>query len=377
MIPPAAITEEVLKTRRGARTAVRHAPRRVPSPRGPSRAGLGSAALGVLAFSLTIPATVLALDGLDPYLIGIGRAGVATVLAVLVIAFTALRGTMVRPLGPQWAGLLVAGLGVVFGFPVLSTLALDHGASSAHAAIVVGLLPAATAVLATLRAGERPSAVFWVASAAGAVCVSGFALVRAGGRFAPADLLLFGALLSGALGYAEGGRLARDMPGRLVICWALVLTGPLSVPLTVGLLAAGDPRWSGKALAGFAYVSVVSMFLGFFAWYAGLGRAGVARASQLQLAQPLLTLAWSALLLGERIDGFTGIAAVGVLACVAATQWARVRAAGPQLLPDPAPQILRDVTSERTMGEQVSQTGDRVGVAGDRTADMGDRTAER
>ena len=79
----------------------------------------------------------------------------------------------------------------------------------------------------------------------------------------------------------------------------------------------------GKALIGFGYVSVASMFLGFFAWYGGLGRAGVARASQVQLAQPMLTLGWSALFLGEHIDAFTGLAAVAVLGCVAWTQRAR------------------------------------------------------
>ena len=43
------------------------------------------------------------------------------------------------------------------------------------------------------------------------------------------------------------------------------------------------------------------MFLGFFAWYAGLARGGVARIGQVQLAQPVLTLGWSAALLGEHV----------------------------------------------------------------------------
>jgi drug/metabolite transporter (DMT)-like permease len=157
----------------------------------------------------------------------------------------------------------------------------------------------------------------------------------------PADLLLFGALLAAAVGYAEGGRLARAMPGWQVISWALVLTGPVSIPVTLWLLATTDPRWTGQAAAGFAYVSAFSMFLGFFAWYAGLARAGIARASQVQLAQPLLTIAWSALLLGEHIDPVTGVAAVAVLACVAWTQRARISAG------------LPDVTSQRTMGDIV------------------------
>jgi drug/metabolite transporter (DMT)-like permease len=283
--------------------------------------GLGLAGLGVLAFSFTFPATVLALDGLDPYLIGIGRAATAALLATVALA----AGRAPRPRGGQWAGLAAAGAGVVFGFPVLSTLALDRGASSAHAAVVIGLLPAATAVLAAVRAGERPPAAFWLASATGALCVSGFALSRGAGHLTPADLLLFGALLAGAVGYTEGGRLAREMPGWRVISWALVLTAPISVPVTAVLLATGHPHWSGRALAGFCYVSVVSMFVGFFAWYAGLGRAGIARAGQTQLVQPVLTLAWSALLLGEPVGAGTWLVAIAVLGCVAWTQRARSR----------------------------------------------------
>jgi drug/metabolite transporter (DMT)-like permease len=83
-------------------------------------------------------------------------------------------------------------------------------------------------------------------------------------------------------------------------------------------LHAGTTAW-----LGFAYVSVISMFLGFFAWYAGLARGGVARVGQVQLAQPVLTLVWSALVLGESIGAFTAVAALVVLASVAATQRAR------------------------------------------------------
>lgn len=288
------------------------------APRG---AGLRLAALGVLAFSFTLPGTVFALDGLDPYLVGVGRSAAAAVLAA--VALLAVRAR--PPRRDQWAGLAVAAAGVVFGFPVLSTLALDQGASSAHAAVVVGLLPAATAVCGVLRAGERPSGAFWLAGAAGTACVTGFTAVRGGGHFTPADLLLFGALVAAAAGYTEGGRLARDMPGWRVISWALLLAAPITVPVTGWLLAATDPVWTGRAVLGFGYVSAVSAYLGFFAWYEGLARAGIARGGQVQLAQPMLTLLWSGLLLGEAVDAATALAAFAVLVCVALTQRARVR----------------------------------------------------
>ncbi|MFI6523053.1 DMT family transporter [Spirillospora sp. NPDC050679] len=289
----------------------------------PSKAlgGLGLAALGVLIYSFTLPSTAIGLEGLDPYLIGVGRSAAVTVLAALALLAVRAR----PPRRDQWAGLAVAGGGVIFGFPLLSTLALDRGASSAHSAVVVGLLPAVTAVAAVLRAGERPSRAFWLASMGGAICVTTFAVVRGAGHVTGADLLLFGALVAAALGYAEGARLTREMPGWRVISWALILTAPVNVPVTLWLLATTDPQWTGRTTLAFGYVALFSAYLGFFAWYEGLARAGIARASQVQLAQPVMTLTWSWLFLGDEIDAATILAALGVLVCVALTQRTRVR----------------------------------------------------
>jgi phosphoribosylaminoimidazole-succinocarboxamide synthase len=71
-------------------------------------------------------------------------------------------------------------------------------------------------------------------------------------------------------------------------------------------------------------VAAVSALLGFFPWYAGLARGGVAQIGQVQLIQPLLTLAWSALLLGEHVGVATLVASIAVLASVVATQRTRV-----------------------------------------------------
>jgi drug/metabolite transporter (DMT)-like permease len=298
--------------------------------------GLAAAALGVLAFSFTIPATAFALRGFGSYTIGLGRAAVAAVLAV--VALRLMRSP--RPRGRQWPSLAVVAGGVVFGFPVLSTLALDHGASASHAAVVIGLLPVTTSVFAVVRVGERPSWLFWAASVAGAGCVVAFTLRNGPGRLSVADLFLLGALVTAGLGYAEGGRLARNMPGGAVVSWALILAAPVTVPVTAVLLVAEPPRWSAQAVAGLAYLAAVSMFFGFFAWYSGLAKAGVARASQVQLAQPLLTLVWSWLLLGDHAGMSTVTAAAGVLVCVMLAQRARVS---------------RDMTSSSAARRTVSQ----------------------
>jgi drug/metabolite transporter (DMT)-like permease len=282
--------------------------------------GLALGALGILAFSFSLPATKLAVADLDPWFVAFGRAAVAGLLAVAVVVL----GRAPRPSAAQWRGLVLVALGVVVGFPLLTSIAL-RDLPSAHGAVVIAVLPAATAVMAVLRAGERPSLPFWVASATGLVAVVAFAATRGAGGIEPADGLLLAAVVVCALGYAEGGRIARDLGGTRTICWALVLALPLSVAAAAAAGAPAEPGAGVGATAwlGFAYVSLFSMFLGFFAWYAGLARGGVARIGQVQLAQPVLTLAWSALLLGEVVGAGEAIAAAAVLACVVATQRAR------------------------------------------------------
>lgn len=293
--------------------------------------------MGILAFSFTLPATRVAVGQLDGTVVGLGRALVAAVLAAAVLRATR------QPLPPRrlWGRLAVVSLGVVLGFPLFSALALTMVPAS-HGAVVVGLLPAATALMAVLRAGERPSSAFWASSLLGLAAVTAFAAAMGAGRPQLADGLILLAVGLGALGYAEGGALARELGAWQVICWALVGAAPFLAPVVVLRvfergLSAGPAAW-----AGFAYVSVVSQFLGFFAWYRGLAQGGVARVGQLQLAQPVLTLLWSALLLGERLSLATAAAAGAVLASVALTQRARVRLPGGSEQPDARRALLPD-----------------------------------
>jgi drug/metabolite transporter (DMT)-like permease len=282
-------------------------------------AGLLWGALGVLAFSFTLPATRLAVAELDGTVVGLGRAIVAGILAMLLLAATR------QPIPPRrlWFGLSIVAFGCVLGFPLFSAIALKT-VPAAHGAVIIGLLPAATAIMAVIRGGERPSAAFWVASLCGLVAVLFFAVAQGAGRPQIADGLILIAVILGALGYAEGGVLARELGAWQVISWALVLSAPVLVPIVAIRIAQVGVSAGPGAWFGFAYVSVVSMFLGFFAWYRGLAIGGVARVGQIQLIQPILTLLWSALLLGETVTPATVVAALAVLASVAFTQRTRV-----------------------------------------------------
>lgn len=275
---------------------------------------------GVLAFSLSFPATKVALPAFGPIITGLGRAVVAA--AVAGAALFIVRAPL--PNRTVWRRLAVVSGGVVVGFPLLSAVALQQ-VDAAHAAVLAGLMPTATAIVAVVRGGERPSRGFWLAAAAGLAAVLVFAAVRGAGRPTWADLLLLIAIAAVGVGYAEGGALSRTMPGWQVIAWAVVLAVPVLLPLSAYSVLVDPPRHpAATAWLGLAYVSLVSMFLGFVWWYRGLAMGGVARIGQLQLAQPVLTLGWAALLLGEHIDVITGVAALAVLAATGATQRSRV-----------------------------------------------------
>ncbi len=280
-------------------------------------AGLVLGATGVLIFSFTFPATKFALQGLSPWFIAFGRAAVAAALACVAL----LLRRAGRPTRRQARRLAVVAGGVVVGFPLFSSLALQT-TGSAHGAIVIALLPAATAVAAVALAGERPGLLFWLATLAGVGIVTGFAVSESSGSVSAGDLYLLAAVAVCGVGYAEGGALSRELGAIETICWALVLSLPLTLVVSALTLPASLP--SGKVLAGFAYVAVGSMFLGFFAWYGGLARGGVARVGQLQLFQPLLTVGWSALVLSEQIGWLALVCGVGVIASVAVGQRARV-----------------------------------------------------
>lgn len=136
---------------------------------------------------------------------------------------------------------LLGGLGVVVGFPLLSAVALQT-IDSGRAAVILGLLPAVTAIFAQLTGGE--------------------------GSYTPTPPVLFGMF----------------------------------------------------------YIAVVSQLLGFFAWYGGLARGGIGRIGQIQQVQPILTIVWSAFLLGEPLGPETYLVGIVIAGFVWLAQ--RVRTAG-------------------------------------------------
>lgn len=277
--------------------------------------GLFWGLVGVVVFSFTVIFTRVAVGdgGLSPLFVGTGRAVVAAVLAGVALAVTGQRW----PRGRQWVRLVVIAGGIVVGFPMLTSYALTRTEAS-HGAVIIALLPAATAAAAVWRGHERPPRRFWIAAGLGAVAAVGFAVVQGGGlRWHGADALLVGAVLAAAIGYAEGGLLARELGAWQTVSWALVVAAPVMVALAGFALWQHPPRATAGEWLAFVYLGVMSMFLGFFAWYRGLAIGPMASVSQVQLVQPVMTIAWAGLFLGERIGVVTVLGGFAVIGCAA------------------------------------------------------------
>ena len=279
--------------------------------------GLWLGLLGVTIFALTLPMTRLAVGTPDaPQMSGVfialGRAVVAAVLSAGFLAAT--RAPL--PRREDWLPLAITAAGVVFGFPLFTSVAMRY-VEAVHASVIVGVLPLATAAVGAWLHRQRPSVGFWACAALGSALVVAFAVLRSGSAgvaIHPADALLLAAMACAAVGYGYGARLSQHMRAEHVICWALLISLPMTLPVAFATLPTAPLQAS--AWWGFAYVAVFSMWLGFFAWYRGLALGGTVRVSQVQLVQPFLGMLFAVPLLGERLDAVTVGFGVAVIATV-------------------------------------------------------------
>ena len=273
--------------------------------------GLVLGLIGVTIFAGTLPATRIAVASFDAGFLTFGRALIAGIAAAICLI------VMKKRFPKQHFGaLLFAGLALVFGFPGFMTLAMFTVPAS-HGGVVLGILPLATAVFATILAGERPSPLFWACGLLGAALIVIFTLRDGGWGFAIGDLWLLAAGITAPAGYVVSGKLSRHMPGWEVICWALILYLPISAIGTAFFWQTDYLSAPAPQMWAFGYVSLGSMFLGFFAWNTGLQLGGIAKVGQLQLLQTFITLAIAAVFVGEQITlEMLGFAAAVLLVVV-------------------------------------------------------------
>jgi drug/metabolite transporter (DMT)-like permease len=252
--------------------------------------------IGILIFSLTLPVSKIAVLSFDPYFIAFGRATLAGAVALVYLLYK----KEIMPSKADFAKFVVIALGVIFGFPIFTTIAMVEGSSS-HGAVILGMMPLASTVIGVIRFKERPSLGFWLVSLLGAGLVVVYALLKSSGDFTYIDGLLVVGGICACVGYVEGGELSRKMNPRSVISWALVISLPVNIVMSyvtfnTQYVHAGPIAWTS-----FLYLSLFSMFIGFFFWYEGLAVGGIARVSQVQLLQPFCTLVVASVLLGDSL----------------------------------------------------------------------------
>lgn len=277
----------------------------------PQAMGMALGLIGVAIFGVTLPMTHIALGGFSPFFITFGRAVIASIAAGLTLL-------LMRKKWPQGQGaiLLGAGICVVYGFPIFSTTAMQTIPAS-HGGVILGILPLLTSIFAALVDGERPGPAFWAYGLAGAALVVFFSIRDSGFHLQTGDVWLFLAAVTASLGYVLSAKVSRIIPGWEVISWALVITAPLSVVATLLVMKDGIQAPTPAELGALSYLGLMSMFAGFIFWNAGLALGGIARVAQVQLLQTFVTLAVSAVLLGEVISPST----IGFAVAVALIVW--------------------------------------------------------
>ncbi len=287
-----------------------------PSAKDAAR-GFALGALGVLIFAMTLPMTRLAVGPasapqLPPEFVTAARAALAGLLSLAYLAWVG----AAWPARTHWVALAVCAVGTVLGFPLFLALALRH-VDAMHAAVVTGVLPLGTAVAASIYLRQRASRAFWFCALLGCALVLAFAALKGQGRLTAADGLLLLSVASASVGYVAGAQVSAKLPAEQVICWVLVCSLPLTLPASWATWPDAVATVRPSAWLGLAYVTLFSMWLGFFAWYRGLALGGVMRVSQVQLLQPFLSLLFAVPVLGERLDATTVLFATAMLFVVA------------------------------------------------------------
>ena len=252
--------------------------------------------VGIAIFSLTLPFTQMAVNEMSPFFLAFGRASIAGICALILLLFNKSK----FPNRVQIKKLIIIVVGVVYGFPIFTSIAMTTLPSS-HSGIVLGILPLAMSLFAAIKYKEKPSLSFWLTSIFGTFMVISYTFMDNDGSLIIEDLWLLFAILFAAIGYSEGGILSKEMGSIAVISWALVISLPINLFASYVFYETSYATISFQAFMSLMYVGLFSMFIGFFFWYNGIAIGGISRVGQVQLIQPFLTIIGAYFLTNEKI----------------------------------------------------------------------------
>ena len=293
----------------------------------PHTRGIAKGFFAVVLFAMTVPMTKLALPFFSPELIASFRAFIAGLLALIVINLN----DWPLPTKKIVAWLLLAGIGVVVGFPYLLSYSLVN-LSAANMGVVLAGLPLMTSVFAVVIMKERNGLRFWISAGLGTLILLIFFMngATSSGWDAQTLGILFLMLMFGGLGYSAGAKAAKSIGGWQTICWMLALYLPLS-SISIGFyagneafisrftLAINDPTQQYElwvSISGLLYLAVISQWWGFRFWYQAMAEAGAGRISQIQLLQPFLTLLFAVIFLAESFAFEQGLFALLIVLAI-------------------------------------------------------------
>lgn len=271
--------------------------------------------IGMLFFACTLPVTQLVVREIDWWQAWSLRASLGS-LGALAIWTT---GMLPKINSQQLRLLVITTAGIMFGFPVLVSWAMTN-VPAGHGGIVTGLMPLVTAIFSALLFRDHQTKLFWAGGAMGAVLVAAYSLNFDGtaAELYWGDLLLVGAVISAALGYAIGAQLTHALTGAGVVCWANIIAAVITIPIALFSLTQLEvDKLSPAGVGGIFYLGLGSQLTGFFFWYSGLARGGPGRVSQVMLLMPFATLLISTWLLAENITVRDVGYCVAVFICVA------------------------------------------------------------
>lgn len=288
-------------------------------------------ALGVPVIAAAITATVI--WGLTPAMTKIAVAEVdalsvgflRTVIAAPICLVVALLIRLKLPTSAgEWGLMLSSALGCYIAFPVLFTFG-QAATTTAHAALIIAMMPIFTGLLAAIVERRRPSKGWWAGSSLAFAGV----LVLVGSRFGYAtpgvslqgDLFCLGSAVCGSAGYIAGSRLTSTIGTWGTTFWGLAFSGVLSAAIL--LLAPSPTDWSavsGIGLATIGYLAICGSILGYVTWYWALARGGAMRIGPIQFLLPVIALAVAVLGLGETLTIPLMISAVAIMCGIAVAQ---------------------------------------------------------
>lgn len=223
-----------------------------------------------------------------PLLVAAVRVGPSS-LVLLALGLAASRW---RPHGVEWwrtAALGMANFGLFFPLLIVSVYRLPGGVAAA----VGGLQPLLVAGISWVFVRRRPSRLELLVGVVAAVGV-GLVVIRPGAGLDPVGVL---AAVAANVSFAAGVVMTKRFsapPSRIAATgWQLLVSAFVLVPLAL-LVEGAPPALSGRNLAGFAYLSLVTTAGGYLLWFNGVRRLPTAAPPLLGLAAPVTgaTLGW-------------------------------------------------------------------------------------